>query len=580
MIKRTWTLSRWAFALLCAGAFAVSALAQGAPEPIHDALAALNERLGSSLTLNDVVWSWSQNTYADSALGCPAEGETPTSASIVGHEFTFTWEAQVYVYRVSVDQTVVRLCSVRSADEADGGSVEPFAEDAASRSNVLCGAPPEGVIFMRTRLAPGIRAQVLPGLPNNLRAAPDVSADRIGEIPAQAEFEVIAGPTCTPDGRLWWQVNYNGLIGYTVEGGDGEYFVQPALPQTIATNAGPLVSPQYMDSIPSLPIISPETMDSLSEVSRIYGSFSGGMAWASGFTLMVTGNTGSEGLWVYPLHAVTAEPVIIESSTRLTQLALSGANRMQDLVVVGADDGSIRIWNVSGDGTPVERLALTGHDDPVSAIAVSSDGRTLASVGGLAFITPANEADRQHAILLWDADTVSLAAALVGHQDTVIGIHFDRPVERLYSASLDGSLRLWNLADQTQIAALEGDVPVTAVAWSSDGDLMIAGYEDGTVSLIDAERFTSLGRFAAHEGGVRSLAFAPHNTVFASVGADGRVIVWDVPSLLAGEPRQTILTAADESEVQGVVFSPTSTYLAVLQSSNMIRFWQPVQAAG
>ena len=36
------------------------------------------------------------------------------------------------------------------------------------------------------------------------------------------------GPVCTADGA-WWQVNYNGLIGWTVEGQNNDYWLEPAL---------------------------------------------------------------------------------------------------------------------------------------------------------------------------------------------------------------------------------------------------------------------------------------------------------------------------------------------------------------
>ncbi|MBZ0285392.1 MAG: hypothetical protein K8L97_31955 [Anaerolineae bacterium] len=99
------------------------------------------------------------------------------------------------------------------------------------------GAPP-------TRLAVGIQAQVIPGLTNNLRANPSATDERIGQLPGGVIFVIIAGPVCA-DNFNWWQVDYGGLNGWTVEGSGSEYYLQPAaalpaevtatLAETIAT---------------------------------------------------------------------------------------------------------------------------------------------------------------------------------------------------------------------------------------------------------------------------------------------------------------------------------------------------------
>ena len=36
----------------------------------------------------------------------------------------------------------------------------------------------------------------------------------------------MAGPKCG-DGMLWWGVNYNGTTGWTAEGKDNEYYIEP-----------------------------------------------------------------------------------------------------------------------------------------------------------------------------------------------------------------------------------------------------------------------------------------------------------------------------------------------------------------
>ncbi|MFN8378262.1 MAG: SH3 domain-containing protein [Anaerolineae bacterium] len=84
--------------------------------------------------------------------------------------------------------------------------------------------------FLPSRLIPGQPARVTPGDPNNLRALPDVNAPLVGVMPGGAEFMVMTGPVCDSAGMAWWQVTYNGLIGWTVEGQGTTYFTEPILP--------------------------------------------------------------------------------------------------------------------------------------------------------------------------------------------------------------------------------------------------------------------------------------------------------------------------------------------------------------
>ena len=66
----------------------------------------------------------------------------------------------------------------------------------------------------------------LNGVPNRIRSQPNTSGTILGQIPSGGVFSVIGGPNC--DGTYaWWQVNYNGVVGWTAEGTGSDYFVEP-----------------------------------------------------------------------------------------------------------------------------------------------------------------------------------------------------------------------------------------------------------------------------------------------------------------------------------------------------------------
>ena len=81
----------------------------------------------------------------------------------------------------------------------------------------------EGVL--PSRLVPDMIARVTPGSPNRVRNAPSTEGELIGDIPGEGEFYVLNGPVCA-DGFAWWYVEHEGLVGWTVEGGD-DYWLEP-----------------------------------------------------------------------------------------------------------------------------------------------------------------------------------------------------------------------------------------------------------------------------------------------------------------------------------------------------------------
>ncbi len=92
--------------------------------------------------------------------------------------------------------------------------------------NITPPPAPQCTGFMPSRLQPGMTAQVTPGPANNFRDAPGLSSTQLGQIPGEGVFFVLDGPVCA-DNMAWWQVDYQGTVGWTSEGQDNTYWLQP-----------------------------------------------------------------------------------------------------------------------------------------------------------------------------------------------------------------------------------------------------------------------------------------------------------------------------------------------------------------
>jgi hypothetical protein len=74
----------------------------------------------------------------------------------------------------------------------------------------------------------GAIARVTEGDPNNVRQEPHRNSRLIGQLLGGQPFIVLAGPVCQ-HGLAWWLVRDDRLEGWTAEGENGVYWLQPAL---------------------------------------------------------------------------------------------------------------------------------------------------------------------------------------------------------------------------------------------------------------------------------------------------------------------------------------------------------------
>lgn len=112
-------------------------------------------------------------------------------------------------------------------------TITPFPTIPGSEGDICPGSPAPA------RLAIGMTAFVTEGGVNNrIRDLPGVDVGAvIGEAPPGAEIRVLDGPVCDENGQLrWWQIDFNGTVGWTAEGEGDEYYLRP--PGEEAADAG------------------------------------------------------------------------------------------------------------------------------------------------------------------------------------------------------------------------------------------------------------------------------------------------------------------------------------------------------
>jgi WD40 repeat protein len=199
-------------------------------------------------------------------------------------------------------------------------------------------------------------------------------------------------------------------------------------------------------------------------------------------------------------------------------------------VATGADDGSVRLFDVSDPAHPA--LAATGHGSgsSVYSVAFAPDGATIAA------------ASADNVVRLWSgpagAGSGSLRLAgtpLGGTASYATGLAFSPDSKILAVGSADKTVHLWDVADTAHPVLLAAPLTgpsgyVRAAAFSPDGKVLAAGVTDGTVWLWNVSspvRPVLLATLTGPSGHVSGVAFSPSGQQLAATSDEGSVHLWD-----------------------------------------------------
>ncbi|MFI6416977.1 caspase family protein [Streptomyces sp. NPDC050842] len=324
---------------------------------------------------------------------------------------------------------------------------------------------------------------------------------------------------------------------------------------------------------------------------------------------VTAGHDGSVRAWDLAGGAEDHVPRVLFTSSRPVLCAAWTVVDGSPAVVHGDHSGLVRLQRLSGDGEPVagEPVLLSGHTGPVRAVSCTTlDGRTHA-------VTAADDGT----VRVWNLSTHETRSVLSAKNEWVRGLEVFSVAGNPYAFARpdDHTTRLWDLRTGTMRATLSGRsswvrtvTPVraggqrhllvggddrTARVWDVGGEpfsgaepvatfqdhtdwvrasasievdgraLAVTGGNDGTLRVWDHHTAVPLHVLRGHTGWVRGVACADVDgrPVAVSVGEDHTVRVWDVrtgAALFALPGHDDWVCAVACTTIGGVPFAVTA----------------------
>jgi WD40 repeat protein len=293
---------------------------------------------------------------------------------------------------------------------------------------------------------------------------------------------------------------------------------------------------------------------------------------SDGSTLLLAMD-GTAATWQFDTDS---KPMMHDLESRLTSVGFTSDARP---LAVGAREHSLVSWDLVDASSPVSE-SQPAHEGAVTALAIASDGRTIASgdARGNLFLTETTSGETE-AFLRYCRPAAGGGGSRPGTDnggDSCSGITtiaFASNSAMLAIGYRDGSVALCDLSGRLPLVLDQQDFdsPWLSQALSRNGEVLTVGRSGGSVELWSGITGRWWSRtFGGLPSEISEVTLDHAGTMLGSVDERGKIVLWNLGSTsLADIPLEGNL----DDDVTSLAFSPAGTWFAAGDARGGISIW-------
>jgi WD40 repeat protein len=203
------------------------------------------------------------------------------------------------------------------------------------------------------------------------------------------------------------------------------------------------------------------------------------------------------------------------------------------------------------------KKVLKAHRGAVTAIAISPDGKTLAS------------ASEEKTIKVWALPKGNRIATIPSRQESVTDLAMSPDGTLLASVAADENVKLWSLPTGRLRATLKDTEYVRALAISPDGK-MLATTGGDSIKLWTLPAGAPLGVLGENATQINALAISPDSKILVSGAGNETIQLWSLPEKTA---LKTFPSQRYGDTTSALAVSPDGQTLLSISAGRAVKLW-------
>uniref|UniRef100_A0A7S3I2G0 Guanine nucleotide-binding protein subunit beta-like protein n=1 Tax=Favella ehrenbergii TaxID=182087 RepID=A0A7S3I2G0_9SPIT len=199
----------------------------------------------------------------------------------------------------------------------------------------------------------------------------------------------------------------------------------------------------------------------------------------------------------------------------------------QEFLMSGSRDKTLIKWNLTPKKDEdedkewgVPRRMMTGHSHFISEIKLTGDSRFAFS------------ASWDGSVRLWNVASGRTISKLIGHKKDVLSVALSSDDRQIITGSLDKDIKIWNTRSECKFTVDKNNhtdaVSVVRFYHAKKPALCVTASWDKTIKVWDNLYMTLLHTFCGHKAQVTTLDIVENSAFLASGSRDGTIMVWDI----------------------------------------------------